>query len=146
MQIVGKWLRCDDGITRPVVAAKVVGADGTPCGDLFLVDSASDRTAFSAAFLTRLQLLGNPAPLGISLKGIGGASDFVVLTTAVEFLRDDGGPARVHGSFAAFTDPAATDFSILGRDVLNNFDVILSRLRNDVLLLATNHQYQVVRV
>ena len=64
----------------------------------------------------------------------------------MEFTRDDGGVAHVHGDFAAFTDPAAIDMSILGRDVLNIFDVILSRRRDEVLLLAPNHQYRVERV
>jgi hypothetical protein len=77
------------------------------------------------------------------LQGIGGASPHVLVTTVLELTRDDGGPARVRGEFAAFTDPAATDLSILGRDVLDNFDVITSRRRNQVLLLAGNHQYQV---
>ena len=39
--------------------------------------------------------------------------------------------------------PTATDLSILGRDVLNHFDVILSRRNNEVLLLAPNHRYRV---
>lgn len=38
----------------------------------------------------------------------------------------------------------AIDLSILGRDVLNNFDVIISRPRNEVLLLAPRHTYQVI--
>ena len=40
--------------------------------------------------------------------------------------------------YAAFTDPSATDLSILGRDILNWFDLILGRQRKEVLLLATN--------
>jgi hypothetical protein len=36
--------------------------------------------------------------------------------------------------------------SVLGRDVLVQFDVILSRRRNEVLLLAPNHQYRVEQV
>jgi hypothetical protein len=36
------------------------------------------------------------------------------------------------------------DYSILGRDVLDHFDVILSRPRSEVLLLSGNHQYQVI--
>jgi hypothetical protein len=35
--------------------------------------------------------------------------------------------------------------SILGRDVLDNFDVIVSRRRDEVLLLAPNHRYEVSR-
>jgi hypothetical protein len=36
--------------------------------------------------------------------------------------------------------------SVLGRDVLDNFDVIFSRRRDEVLLLAPNHSYTVSRV
>jgi hypothetical protein len=41
------------------------------------------------------------------------------------------------------TDLTATDLSILGRDVLTLFDVILNRRRGEVLLLAANHRYRV---
>ena len=49
------------------------------------------------------------------------------------------------GDGKPYHDRSATDLSILGRDVLDNFDVLLSRRRGQVLLLAPNHQYQVVR-
>jgi hypothetical protein len=48
------------------------------------------------------------------------------------------------GLLGGFLDPAASDMDILGRDVLNNFDVILSYRRREVLLLAPNHAYQVL--
>ena len=66
-----------------------------------------------------------------------------MVKTVVELTRDDGGEVHMRGEFAAFTDSSATDLSILGRDILNHFDVILSRRRNEVLLLASNHQYHV---
>jgi hypothetical protein len=67
----------------------------------------------------------------------------VVVNAVVEFLHADGGPARVRGAMAAFTNPTATDLSVLGRDVLDHFDVIISRRGNEILLLAGNHHYQV---
>ena len=144
MVIVGAWLVCDDGITRPVIRVNVPRADGSLTGEHFLVDTAADRTVLSAGLLKELQLLGNHAPPGVTLEGIGGASPHVVVTTVLELPRNDGEMARVRGDFAAFTDPAATDLSILGRDVLNNFDVIISQRHHAVLLLAGNHQYQIV--
>jgi hypothetical protein len=111
----------------------------------FLVDLGADRTVFSAGLLSDLQVLGNHHPPGLTLKGIGGSAPFVLLTSFIEFTRDDGGPARVRGEFAVFTDPRSATMSVLGRDVLNNFDVIASRPRNEVLLLAPNHYYQVVQ-
>lgn len=80
-----------------------------------------------------------------TLSGIGGTSEFVLVTTMLEFMRDDGGPVRVRGEFAGFTAPAATDLSVLGRDVLDNFDLIVSRRRNEIVLLAPRHRYQIER-
>ena len=144
MRIAGNWWVCNDGATRPTIHAQVIGANGVKVSERFLVDSCADRTVFSADLLGNLGLPLQPPTLGMSLQGISGQSPFVELTTAIEFLCDDGTPVRVTGAFAAFTDVAATDLSILGRDVLNNFDLIISRRRNEVLLLAPNHHYQII--
>jgi hypothetical protein len=61
----------------------------------------------------------------------------------VEFARDDGGTAVVRGEYAGFTDLAATDLSILGRDVLDLFHLMVSRPTNVILLLAGNHRIRV---
>jgi hypothetical protein len=143
MRIVGKWHTCQDGTTRPVVDASVTGAGGEPVLELFLVDSCSDCTVLSALLLQELRLTPEAPPPGLSLKGISGAGNYVVVNTVVELLHADGGPARVRGVMAAFTDPKATDMSILGRDVLDHFDLIISRRSNEVLLLTGNHQYHV---
>lgn len=145
MQIIGEWLLCSDGVFRPIVRAQVEGMAVGFIDEHFLVDNGADRTVFSADLVARLQLPVKQPSGGTALMGIGGGSDYVLLTTAIEFTRDDGGPTRVRGEFAAFTDPLASDMSILGRDVLNNFDVIISRPRNEVLLLAPNHYYHVGR-
>lgn len=143
MRIVGEWLTCDDLVLRPCVRGRVAGAGGTYAEDDFLIDTGADRTVFGAAFLAKLGILTLTPSAEIALQGIGGNSAFVLLTTVLELTRDDGGPAHIRGEFAAFTDPTATDLSILGRDVLNHLDVILSRRRGEVLLLAPNHQYRV---
>lgn len=146
MVIVGEWQLFDDGVTRPVVRAKVHKRDGTLIAEDFLIDSGADRTVFRAALLEQLHIPLQEPPVDLTLSGIGGTRTFVLVTTVIEFLRDDGGPVRVRGEIAGFTDPAATDLSVLGRDVLDNFDAILSRRRNEILLLAPTHQYRVERV
>jgi hypothetical protein len=144
MQIAGEWLRWDDGITRPIIEAKVLGAKGKLHNGNFLVDIGADRTVLSASLLKILALETIRPAEEKEVEGVGGTSPIVFLPTVLQFTRTDGGPCRVHGQIAAFTDPSATDFNILGRDVLNNFDVIVSRRRNEVLLLAERHRYQVV--
>jgi hypothetical protein len=143
MRIVGEWLMRDDGVTRPVVRAKVAAADGTWERDIFLVDSGADRTVFSARLLWELRFPMTPSSGNSIRQGIGGVSDSVVVKTVVELTRDDGGVVDLRGEFAAFTDSTASDLSIFGRDILNLFDVILSRRRSEVLFLASNHQYRV---
>ena len=146
MLVAGEWKLRDDGVLRPIVRARVLGSDGSLVAEDFLIDSGADRTALSATLLARLPLLAQNVQPGFSLSGIGGTTAFVSVTTALEFIRDDGGLARVRGAFAGFTDPTATDLSILGRDVLDHFDVIISRQRGAIWLLAPRHQYRIGRV
>ena len=143
MRIVGKWLVSDDGVTRPVLQAGVRALDGTLETDVFLIDSGADRTVFSADLLRRLGFPMTPAPGNSILQGISGVCESVVVKTVVELTRDDRGVVHMRGDFAAFTDSSASNLSILGRDILNFFDLILSRRRSEVLLLASNHQYRV---
>jgi hypothetical protein len=128
MRIVGEWLLCTDGETRPVVKAHVADASGGEVEERFL------------------GLPSSPPPAGIALSGVGSRPAFVVVRTTLTLTTDAGSAALFQGEFAAFTDPAAADMSILGREILDHFDVILSRRRNEVLLLATNHQYRVEHV
>jgi hypothetical protein len=144
MRIVGKWQVGDDGVTRPVVRVEVQAADGRSEPEEFLIDSGADRTVFSASLLERLGFPAVPAPAGLTLEGIGGETGFVQVNTDVRVPCDDGGAATLRGEFAAFTDLSATDLSIVGREILEHFDVILSRRRDEVLLLAQNHSYRVV--
>ena len=143
MVIGGKWWRCDDGSVRPVVPVRVLAADGPFLPELFLVDTGADRTVFSADLLARLRTDVVSPGAGIALQGVGGKSAHVLVSTVVEFTRDDGGTATVRGEYAAFTDRAATDLSILGRYVLDLFDVLISKRREEVLLITANHKYRV---
>lgn len=144
MRIPGKWHLCEDGVTRPMLFVTVHGAT-QEVTDYFLIDSGADRTVLAANLFEKLGLPPT-APASFRLEGVGGGgSPFVLVTTTLELECDDGSTATVRGGFAAFSDPAASDMSILGRDVLNNFNVIFSRPRNEILLLAGNHGYRVER-
>jgi len=143
MRIEGEWLLCTDGITRPFVRVQVPDVNGSPVSDTFLVDTGADRTVFTAAFLQALQIPGTPVQ-GPGLAGVGSHSGAVEFGTTLEFKRSDGASIRVHGLFAGFTAANALDMNVLGREVLDIFDVIVSRLRSEVLLLSGSHRYQVV--
>jgi hypothetical protein len=143
MRIVGTWYQCDDGVTRPVMLARIKAANGAALDERFLIDTGADRTVFSASLLSGLGAPTAAAPTGLSLAGVGGSQAFVEVDATIELARDDGGTASVRGPFAAFTDPAATDLSILGRDVLTHFDLIFGRQNSEIALLSGHHRYQV---
>jgi hypothetical protein len=143
MLIAGRWQLCPDGVTRPLLAAALPAAGGQLFDTDFLVDSGADATVLCRQTLDAVQQASPPGG-GATLAGVGGQVGCVVVQTTLHFTCEDGTVIRVHGSFAAFLAPDASDVDILGRDVLNNFDVILSYPRREVLLLAPNHSYQVV--
>lgn len=144
MRIVGEWHTCSDLEVRPVVQADVTDGGGQLRREYFLVDSGADHTVFTAPLLARLNLQPVAVPPGFAVVGVRGRPAFVAVHTPLTFWGDDGSPARIHSDFLAFTNPADADLSILGRDVLNLFHVIISRRLNEVLLLALNHEYRVI--
>ena len=105
MRIIGKWHICEDGNTRPVVDITVFDASGIASLEIFLIDTGADCTALSAQLVGKLRLVGKPPSPDISLKGITGSGNYVVVNTVMEFLRAEGGPARIRGDMAAFHGP-----------------------------------------
>jgi hypothetical protein len=143
MRIAGRWYKCEDGVSRPVALVRVRPVHGSTADDLFHIDIGADRTVFSAALLDRLAGPSTPAPSGVSLTGVGGRQPFVQIEGGLDLTRDDGSVVTMRGVFAAFTDATATDLSVLGREVLNHFDLILSRRRDEIALLAGHHRYEI---
>ncbi len=90
--------------------------------------------------LRPLVLPENEAP---KLSGVGGAVECLLLGTRLGFTRDDAKLISINGSFGIFTDLHSSDISVLGRDVTDNFDVIYSFPKREVLLLAMPHSYMV---
>ncbi len=128
MLISGVWHLCDDGITRPVFCGEILAGDGTWVQARFLVDIGADRTVFSADILEAL----HPPPLAApdQLAGVGAVCASVGVQTQIGFFRENGNRATFRGQFAAFTEVAALDMSVLGRDITNLFAVVVNRPGN----------------
>jgi hypothetical protein len=146
MQIAGEWLVGRDGVIRPIVWVWVRGADGGPREEPFLVDTGADRTILRAELWQSLRLQSVPVASGGFLHGIGGMNRFVVVSAMIQLPRSDGPPVELEAPFAGSNEPQALDNSLLGRDVLNHFDLVLSRPRGEILLLAGTHRYTVTQV
>lgn len=144
MRINGEWLECDDGFVRPVIRGAILNVhrDWEPA--LFLVDTGADCTVFSAAIL---DVLGFDSSASDSrLAGIGGIVNSVKIDTQLRLSRDDGGIATFRGEYAAFTQLEAIDMSILGRDILEMFAVIVDRPSGVVTLIREHHRYSIQSV
>jgi hypothetical protein len=143
MRVNGEWLECDDGVIRPSIPGFVRAPDRKMIEVIFLLDAGADRTVLSSRFLYTLQSLATTETEQIHLAGVGGEVDSITVHTVVGFMRDNGQLVTVRGAFGVFTLSESSEMSVLGRDVTNNFDVIYSFPRREVILLGPPHGYQV---
>ena len=139
MRIDGQWLVCDDGVVRPVINGEIRTVDGSWEKSEFLVDTGADRTVFSAATLARLALQPLVMPEGLS--GVGGMAASVIVETWLRLTREDAGKVMFRGQYAAVTELAALDISVLGRDITGLFAVIVDWPRDVVCLVGQRHRY-----
>jgi predicted aspartyl protease len=143
MRFDGEWLDCDDGIIRPVMRAEILTASGNWRAVEFLVDTGADRTVISANVLEMLKLKTTATPDRIG--GVGGLVDSVNVNTQIRLTRDDKERVVFRGSYAACIDQEALDMSVLGRDILDLFAVIVDRRGVVVAIVGGKHRYIIDR-
>lgn len=139
MRVDGYWQVDQNGTVRPVLKADVVAAGGRLVEVVFLIDTGADRTVLDHQTLADLG--PDVVPTEDYLHGIGGRVEAVSVDAAIRLRRPDGQPVTVRGPLLASPDPAALDQSVLGRDVLDNFALIVDRRGDVVTLLHTPHRY-----
>jgi hypothetical protein len=139
MRFNGEWFECDDGIVRPIIRAEVLSRDRLWTAADLLVDTGADRTVLSADLLKVLSLETSRPQHQIG--GIGGLIESVTVTTHIRLTRDDGQGVTFHGSYAGCTRYDALDMSVVGRDILEMFSVIVDRPADVVAILGGNHYY-----
>ena len=140
MRVNGRWLPDASGTLCPTMRVWVQAQGGRWQEVDFLVDTGADRTVFSAELAADL---GLPSTTAVELSGVGGSASSVWVTRSLRLLRDDGGAITLKSDFRGLTQLSALDSSLLGRDVLDHFTVIIDRPHNVVCLLAERHQYTI---
>jgi predicted aspartyl protease len=126
---------------RPVIVATVWGRDNNWHRVEFLVDTGADRTVISAGAMNLLNL--EYVHSVDRVNGVGGFVESVDVTTQIGLKRDDGQRITLRGTYAAFLEDNELDISILGRDILNLFAVIVDRGADRVMLLHGAHSYAI---
>jgi len=141
MRIDGRWLLCDDGFVRPVIRGEVLANDGSWQAVEFLVDTGTDRTVFSALILERLGLQSSVTQ--DRLGGVGGIANAVIVETQIRFSRETGSKVAFRGQYAAVTELNTLDMSVLGRDIISLFALIVDQPGAVICLLGQQHQYTI---
>ena len=139
----GEWFRSADGIVRPIMRAEILGGDGSWRSIAFLVDTGADRTVISAGVLGLLDLYGVQPEDRIG--GVGGLVDSVDVTTQIRLARGNSQWVTLRGTYAACLREETLDISVLGRDILNIFAVIVDRAADRVVLLHGSDSYAIQR-
>jgi hypothetical protein len=138
MRINGEWALFDDGVVRPIIRGEILAYQGAWEPALFLVDTGADRTVFSAAILAKLGLQPRAAQEE-GIGGLGGVAESVLIATQLRFTHETGGKVIFRGHYAAVTELEALDISVLGRDVIGLFAVIVDQPHAVVCLLGQRH-------
>lgn len=141
MQFDGEWLQCDDDVVRPIIRAEILGGNGAWRAFELLVDTGADRTVISANVLESLYLDATEPRARIG--GVGGLVNSVSIVTQIRLMRNDGLPANFHGAYVACTDHYALDMSVLGRDILDMFALVVDRRSDVVAIVGGNHRYTI---
>jgi len=123
---------------RPVFRAEVLASAEVWRSVEFLVDTGADRTVLSANVLDSLGL-DRLAPLE-RIGGVGGLVDSVSVRTQIRLTRDDHEKVIFRGEYAACTDARLLDMSVLGRDILNLFALIVDHSARVVALIGGQHR------
>ncbi len=144
MRFDGEWLLCDDGVVRPVLRCEILAADDSWCTAELLIDTGADRTVLSANILETLRLEARATESRIG--GIGGTADAVIVTTQLRFTRDDLVKVLFKGAYLACTKPQSLDMSVLGRDILEMFAVVVDYAGDTICMLGGQHGYSITKI
>jgi ribosomal protein L14 len=144
MLISGRWIKSKGGEDWPVVIASVTGATRTLADVPFLIDTGADQTLLCAEVARLLQLSQGRLPH--ALKGVGSVIESYVVSTEIRLRREDGVDVSFNGPIACCVQPDVLDMSVLGRDILNKFAVIIDNPGHRIALVRERHRYAIESV
>ncbi len=106
-----------------------------------LVDTGADRTVICAHVFDSLGL--EPIETSERIGGVGGEVDSVIIRTQIRLSRDDGQKAIFRSDYSACTESTMLDMSVLGRDILDMFALLVDRSSDVVAIFGGKHSYSI---
>ena len=141
MRINGEWLPDLNGVLEPNLHCRLQTGSGEWVEVSFLIDSGAERTVISADIIRQIDA---PAHVSLhSLVGLNGSVSVLTVSTKLKLELDNGSSIVVNGPFDGLPEGREGELSILGRDVLGNFAVILDRPGDAIALLHGRHRYSI---
>jgi hypothetical protein len=135
MRIDGRWLRFPDGIERPVIDAHLLLSGGQLAALSLVIDTGADFTVLAYVVAQQLGAYVQPTPLKQSALGVGGVVLMQALGVDLLLTASSGQQARLSGPIPVLTSASSLEFSVLGRNALDLFDLVYSRQRQVIALL-----------
>jgi hypothetical protein len=136
------WSSTDSARIFPAIDAEFENPFGLRQKFSFLIDTGADATILNWEVLLFSDVDLDSLPR-LNVSGVGGLVEVLVVNTQFWLRRENNARINFPGSFRAFPDPNDLETSILGRDVLNHFAVIVDRPGDNVSLLHGNHHYTI---
>ena len=106
-----------------------------------LIDTGADRTVISANVLESLN--GQTTVAQDKIGGVGGLVNSVLVDTQIRLSREDGQKATFRSQYAACTEHEDLDMSVLGRDILEMFALIVDRRADVIAIIRGQHYYTI---
>ncbi len=129
---------CADGFERPVIDGDLLLPDRQQVPVPFLLDTGADFTLLSHSVLSTLATYVRPreAP---HVSSIAGNAPIVFLEVDLLLTTTEGRQLQFYGPVQALATPWNLELSVLGRDVIDHFDLAYSRTRHLLALLTAPH-------
>jgi hypothetical protein len=141
MLVPGKWEPDENGVLTPVLHCHLLCGSGAWLKVHFLIDSGAERTVLSSKILRELDA---PAHMSFdTLLGIGSIAQVLTVSSRLKMQAADKTDVIVNGPFFGLPEGREDELSILGRDVLGNFAIILDRPGDAIALLHGRHHYSI---
>jgi hypothetical protein len=133
-----------DGITEPRINIEIV-TNNVSIEVNCLIDTGADNSYFPSNFIEKLNIDTSKLLLKSNISGVGSSNlECYIYTCEVVLRTKYNQKLQISMSIGIFKDKNALDEPIIGRDLLDLFDLIISKRKNEVLLLFDDTSYQLL--
>lgn len=145
MRIDGRWMVCSDGFERPIVPTHLLLPDGQTMPVPMLLDTGADFTFLTYTILQSLNDYVH-AEQPPAASGVGGDMPIALVNVDLMLQTNTGKMLKFRGPIQAFASPTSFEISVMGRDVLDRFEIVYARSRNLIALITAPDSVVIMQI